>query len=57
MSDIKKSDDSEQTIRRRRENELDSMIDKLAGTDADYDPAIEAAALEAIEQCDDADDE
>jgi hypothetical protein len=57
MSDIKKSDDGEQEILNRLENELDSMIDKLAGTDADYDPAIEIAALEFIASSDDADGE
>jgi hypothetical protein len=57
MSDIKKSDDGEQEILNRLENELDSMIDKLAGTDADYDPAIEIAALEFVANSDDADGE
>ena len=36
---------------------LDSMIDKLAGTEMDYDPAIAAAALEATQHADDSDDE
>jgi hypothetical protein len=56
-ADIKKSDDGERADLNRLDSELDSMIDELAGSDSDYDPTIEAAALEAIERADDADDE
>ncbi len=57
MADVKKSDADERTILERLDRELDSMIDRLAGTEADFDPAIETAALEAIEREDDSGDE
>jgi hypothetical protein len=56
MSDVKKSDADEQVILDKLDHELDSMIDKLAGTEMDYDPASEAAAVEATQQPD-SDDE
>jgi hypothetical protein len=56
MSDVKKSDVDEQVILQKLDRELDSMIDKLAGTEMDYDPAIENASVEATLHAD-SDDE
>jgi hypothetical protein len=56
MSDVKKSDVDEQVILDKLDRELDSMIDKLAGTEMDRDPAIETAVVEATQHRD-ADDE
>jgi hypothetical protein len=50
--DAKKSSRAEQAILEKLENELDSMIGQLAGTPMDYDPATEAASLEAVQNVD-----
>jgi|HubBroStandDraft_3_1064219.scaffolds.fasta_scaffold2808823_1 hypothetical protein len=52
MLDVKKSDVDEQALLEKLDRELDSMIEKLAGTEMDYDPATAAAAVEATQRAD-----
>ena len=57
MVDVKKSEPSEKEILEKLDHELDEMIEQLAGTEMDHDPAIEEAAVEATLLPEDADDE
>jgi len=53
MIDVKKKpDSSDQAILEKLNEELGPMIEELAGTELDYDPAVEAASIEAIRNSD-----
>lgn len=48
MAGVKKSETGEKRILSGLDHELNDMIEELAGTEMDYDPAIEAVSIEAI---------
>jgi hypothetical protein len=53
----RKDDVVERAAFRKLEGELSAFIDEFAGTSLDYDPAIEAASLEAIRHASDRNEE